>query len=91
MADRKPGFNRGGACTARQRQVVDLVARGLPTKEIAARLGISQTAVKKHLAHLMERYDVPNRPALVVAVIADGIVLARPAQTAVTSELHSTT
>lgn len=52
-----------------------MVAEGLPTKVIAARLGVSEAAVKKHLAHLMARYDVPNRAALVRAGFANGILL----------------
>ena len=69
---RKPGPPR--RVTARQLEVIALVADGLPTKEIAARLGVSEAAVKKHLGHLMARYDVPNRAALVRAGIANGIL-----------------
>ncbi len=64
--------------TSRQLQVIWLVAQGLPSKEIAARLGVSEAAVKKHLAHLMSRYAVPNRAALVRAGIAHGILVAGP-------------
>jgi DNA-binding NarL/FixJ family response regulator len=70
---RKPGPPR--RVTARQIEVIALVAQGLATKEIASRLGVSEAAVKKHLAHLMARYDVPNRAALVRASIANGILL----------------
>jgi len=55
------------------------MAEGLPSKEIAARLGVSEAAVKKHLTHLMSRYAVPNRAALVRASIAHGILVASPA------------
>ena len=70
---RKPGPPR--RVTTRQLEVIAMVAEGLPTKEIAARLGVSEAAVKKHLAHLMARYDVPNRAALVRAGFANGILL----------------
>jgi len=62
--------------TPRQLQVIAFVAEGLPSKEIAARLGVSEAAVKKHVAHLMSRYAVPNRAALVRAGIANGILVA---------------
>jgi hypothetical protein len=39
---------------------------------------VSEAAVKKHLTHLMSRYAVPNRAALVRASIAHGILVARP-------------
>lgn len=69
---RKPGPPR--RVTTRQLEVIALVAQGLATKEIASRLGVSEAAVKKHLAHLMARYRVPNRAALVRAGIANGIL-----------------
>jgi len=69
---KKPGPPR--RVTMRQLEVIALVAEGLPTKAIASRLGVSEAAVKKHLAHLMARYEVPNRAALVRAGIASGIV-----------------
>lgn len=71
---KKPGPPR--RVTTRQLEVIALVAQGFATKEIASRLGVSEAAVKKHLAHLMARYEVPNRAALVRAGIADGIVFA---------------
>ena len=84
---RKPGPPR--RVTTRQLEVIALVAQGLATKEIAARLGVSEAAVKKHLGHLMARYDVPNRAALVRAGIANGILLV--SHETVTSEGLSTT
>jgi len=53
--------------SARKRQVIELVAAGYATKEIAALLGISSAAVDKHLRQLFRRYRVPNRAALVGA------------------------
>lgn len=49
----------------RQRQVLALVAEGQTNKEIAGELGVTLSAVKKHMASMMTRYDVPNRAALV--------------------------
>jgi DNA-binding CsgD family transcriptional regulator len=69
---KKPGPPR--RVTTRQLEVIALVAEGLPTKAIASQLGVSEAAVKKHLGHLMARYEVPNRAALVRAGIANGIL-----------------
>jgi two-component system nitrate/nitrite response regulator NarL len=55
------------APTSRKRQVLELVAAGYATKQIAAELGISAAAVDKHLRQLFRRYAVPNRAALVSA------------------------
>lgn len=50
--------------TARQRQVVDLLRRGLTNKEIAAALRISEDGVKAHLSRMYLRFAVTNRVAL---------------------------
>lgn len=55
----------------KQLAVLRLVAEGYVTKQIAARLAISEPSVKKRLSHLMRHYSVPNRAALVRAAIAD--------------------
>ena len=55
------------APTTRKREILELVAAGYATKEIAGALGISSAAVDKHLRQLFRRYAVPNRAALVGA------------------------
>ena len=55
------------APTSRKRQVLELVAAGYATKQIAAELGISTAAVDKHLRQLFRRYAVQNRAGLVGA------------------------
>ena len=55
------------APTRRKREVLELVADGYATKQIAAHLGISDATVEKHLRQLFRRYGVPNRAALVCA------------------------
>jgi DNA-binding NarL/FixJ family response regulator len=52
---------RGRRLTARQRQVLELVARGLTNREIAHALSIAEATVKTHLAMLFETLDVTNR------------------------------
>jgi FixJ family two-component response regulator len=51
--------------TARERQVVDLVARGLLNKQIAYTLGISEETVKVHRGHAMRKLEVDSVPSLV--------------------------
>ncbi|HYR94284.1 MAG TPA: LuxR C-terminal-related transcriptional regulator [Methylomirabilota bacterium] len=58
--------------TARQREVLDLVAAGNSNKEIAHRVGISEAAVKKHLEALRRRYGANNRVQLVRAAVEHG-------------------
>lgn len=54
--------------TARQREVLALVARGLPNHAIAREVGCSMRAVELHLTHLMRRARVDNRATLVARV-----------------------
>jgi len=60
----------GVGLTAKQAEVVGLVARGQTNKEIAARLRVSQRAVSAQLSRLMRKFDVPNRAGLIAAVMS---------------------
>lgn len=51
--------------TARQRQVVDGLIRGLTNKEIAAELGVGPDAVKRTISRLLIKLNAPSRTALV--------------------------
>ncbi|AMM20809.1 hypothetical protein AX769_12490 [Frondihabitans sp. PAMC 28766] len=58
------------ALTARERQVRDLVARGLPDKLIAIELGISPKTVEKHVGTILRKTGAHNRTEL--AALAGG-------------------
>jgi DNA-binding NarL/FixJ family response regulator len=64
--------------TARQREVLQLVAEGRSTKEIASRLGLSPKTVDVHRSQLMLRLGVRGIPALVRAAIRLGVVPPEP-------------
>ncbi|MFI6781610.1 response regulator [Micromonospora sp. NPDC050276] len=57
--------------TARERDVLNLVADGLSNTEIADRLHIGVTTVKTHITSLMTKTDSPNRVRL--ALFARGV------------------
>jgi DNA-binding CsgD family transcriptional regulator len=59
--------------TARQLEVLKLVASGRSNREIAALLRVSENGIKAHIARLLVKFSVPNRAALVrVALPEDG-------------------
>jgi two-component system CheB/CheR fusion protein len=58
------------ALSARQRQVMDLVLAGSPSKNIAADLGISQRTVENHRAAIMKRTGSASLPALARLAVA---------------------
>jgi FixJ family two-component response regulator len=53
------------SCTPREREVLSLLASGLPNKGIAESLGISPRTVEIHRAHLMEKMEADSLPALI--------------------------
>jgi len=56
--------------TPRQRQIMDLVLAGHPSKNIAADLGISQRTVENHRVEVMKRTDSKSIPALTRLALA---------------------
>jgi DNA-binding CsgD family transcriptional regulator len=63
-----------GRLTARQLQVVALLADGLRAEQIAQRLGIATSTVYRHVERANERAGVRSRSELVALAIRDGIV-----------------
>ena len=53
------------SCTPRERDVLRLLAKGLPNKGIAETLGISPRTVEIHRAHVMDKMSEDSLPALV--------------------------
>ena len=69
-----PGAGSIGRLTARQREVLQLIAEGHPTKAIAARLQLSVKTVEAHRATIMKRLDIHDVPGLVRYAIRAGLV-----------------
>ncbi len=59
--------------TARQREILQLIAEGNSTKRIASRLALSVKTVETHRAQLMERLDIHDVPGLVRYAIRVGL------------------
>jgi DNA-binding NarL/FixJ family response regulator len=57
--------------TAREREIADLLARGLTNPEIAARLVLSLYTVQDHIKSLFEKTGVSSRQELVARVFLD--------------------
>ncbi|MGC2731135.1 MAG: LuxR C-terminal-related transcriptional regulator, partial [Candidatus Sulfotelmatobacter sp.] len=61
--------NRTRAFTAREQQVLSCVFEGLANKEIAARIGVSESSVKATLQQLFSKTGVRTRSQLVRIVL----------------------
>jgi len=67
---REAAAARLAGLTARQRQILDLVLAGHPSKNIAADLGISQRTVENHRNAIMHKTGSKSLPALVRLALA---------------------
>jgi DNA-binding NarL/FixJ family response regulator len=65
---------RGGALTARELEVLQLICDGLSNKEIAARLDLSANTIAVHRANIMQTLGVHKTAELVVYAIHHGLV-----------------
>src|SRR5690606_36367119 len=63
-----------GSLSAREREVLALVAKGTSNREIARELFISEATVKTHLTHLYAKLGVKDRAAAVAAAYERGIL-----------------
>ncbi|MBA2693902.1 MAG: response regulator transcription factor [Rubrobacter sp.] len=62
------------ALSAREIEVLGLVAQGTSNKKIAKELWIGETTVKSHLLHIYEKLGVTDRTAAVTAALKRGII-----------------
>ncbi len=62
------------ALTARELQVLRMLADGLANKEIAAQLGISDHTAKFHVAQILAKLGAGSRAEAVAAGIRSGLV-----------------
>lgn len=61
----QPGSTLPSSLTAQERRVLSLVASGLSNASAAARMGVAESTVRKHLEHVFRKLGVSNRYAAV--------------------------
>jgi DNA-binding NarL/FixJ family response regulator len=68
------GQSAGASLTTRQREVLQLIAEGRSTKEIAGRLDVSVKTIETHRAQLMDRLGIHDVAGLVRAAMRAGLI-----------------
>ena len=71
---KEPASDTYDRLTPRQREILQLVAEGHSTKEIARKLSLSFNTVSVHRTNLMERLDIHDLASLVRYAIQTGII-----------------
>lgn len=69
---------RLAALTLRQREVLQLIAEGHPTRDIARTLRLSVKTIETHRSQLMRKLDIHDVPGLVRFALRAGLVTLEP-------------
>ena len=60
--------------TAREREVLRLLAEGLTNRQIAERLVVSEHTVHRHVTNILRKLDLPSRTAAAAYAVRAGIL-----------------
>ncbi|MFM9331602.1 response regulator [Paenibacillus mesotrionivorans] len=70
----KPAASGAGPLSERETYILQCVARGFKSKEIAYELGIAERTVKAHLTSIYNKLGVDSRPQAVALALERGIL-----------------
>jgi DNA-binding NarL/FixJ family response regulator len=73
LKKRDPDAETGPAITPREREIIQLVAEGKSSKEVAAALQLSVKTVEAHRANIMRKLRINSVTELVRYAIRNGI------------------
>jgi DNA-binding NarL/FixJ family response regulator len=68
------GKDREDMLTAREREILQLLADGMSNADVAQRLFISQETVKSHVRHILAKLEADTRTHAVAIALRDAII-----------------
>lgn len=72
---KKDSTDRNGyALTKQERNILSLIGAGLSNKDIASKLFISESTVKTHVAHILQKLGLSNRTEVAIFAVENGLV-----------------
>jgi len=74
ISDRLSNHGMTAGLSTREKQVLELVAKGLTNKEVAGTLGLSQFTVRNHLQRITEKLDASDRTEAIFIAIQTGLI-----------------
>jgi DNA-binding NarL/FixJ family response regulator len=66
--------DREGMLTAREREILQLLADGMSNADVAGRLFISQETVKSHVRHILTKLEADTRTHAVAIALRDAVI-----------------
>jgi DNA-binding CsgD family transcriptional regulator len=70
-------ISAGKPLSSRERQCLEMAARGLTTIDIAIKLGITERTAQFHFSNILDKLDVLNRAEAVAKSINNGLITVR--------------
>lgn len=74
IAERLSNRQMTAGLSSREREILELVAKGLTNKEVANALHISQFTVRNHLNHIAAKLEVSDRTEAIFVAIQTGLI-----------------
>ncbi|WP_414660943.1 response regulator [Horticoccus sp. 23ND18S-11] len=74
LARRLAERNTQVSLSARELEVLRLIAQGKANKQIAAELVLSEATIKTHIAHILAKLDAPDRTRAVTVAMERGLL-----------------
>ena len=68
------GRDGGDSLTAREREILQLLADGMSNADVAGRLFISQETVKSHVRHILVKLEADTRTQAVAIALREAMI-----------------